>query len=147
MINNFKETVQAMSAKEIIMAMVDGLKDPVTKIDMYTYGEVKNGICYGCAATNVICKIGEISEEEFLEVEPDTSMLAFGRSSEDRGFLDRFEEAINSLRKGNIDSYNLRAKGIGIATIKYGIQELPRLENDYTGWELMKYVELANLQA
>ena len=68
MINNFKEKVQAMSAKEIIMAMVEGLRNPVTKIHMGTYGKVEGDVCYGCAATNAICKIGKISLDEFLKV-------------------------------------------------------------------------------
>jgi len=148
MINNFKEKVQAMSAKEIIMVVVEGLRNPVTKIDMGTYGEVDDGVCYGCAATNAICKIGKISLDEFLKVEPLNSMKRFAKNLDHRDFIVMFETAIDHLRTGNIEAYNVCANEISIATISipYGFR-LPYLENGYTEEDLQKYVELANLQA
>lgn len=147
MIQNFKEKVQSMTAKEIIMVMVEGLRNPVTEIDIHSFGDVRDGICYGCAATNVICKIGNINEEEFLEVKPEGTMLYFGKSEGEREFLDKFENAINSLRRGSICVYNMRAGDIGIATIEDGKYGLPELSNDYTEEQLERYVELANTQA
>jgi hypothetical protein len=35
---SFDEKVRSMSAKEIIMAMVNGLKNPAVKVDMGSFG-------------------------------------------------------------------------------------------------------------
>ena len=40
----FKQKVQSMTAKEIIMAMVEGLKNPVVKVDTGTFGEERDGV-------------------------------------------------------------------------------------------------------
>ena len=147
MINNFKEKVQAMSAKEIIMAMVEGLRNPVTKINMGTYGEVDDGVCYGCAATNAICKIGKISLDEFLKIDPCNSMQGFTKNLDDRKFIDYFENAINYLRRNYIREYNAYADIIGIAKIVITDGHiLPYLDDGYTEEDLQKYVKLANLQ-
>lgn len=147
MINNFKEKVQAMSAKEIIMTMVEGLRNPVTKINMSTYAKVHGNVCYGCAATNAICKIGKISLDDFLKVEPYNSMQTFAKNLDHRKFIVMFETAIDYLRTGNIINYNVYANEISIAKIVIpdGFK-LPILENGYTEEDLQKYVELANLQ-
>lgn len=68
---NFKQKVQSMTAKEIIMAMVESLiPPPLIKVDMGTFGTTEitkpatkflgwtlrkaESICFGCAATNTI---------------------------------------------------------------------------------------------
>jgi len=56
----FRQQVLSMTAGEIIMSMVKGLEKPVTKIDMDTYGQTRDGVCYGCAATNTVCKIAKV---------------------------------------------------------------------------------------
>ena len=146
MINNFEEKVQSMTAKEIIMAMVQSLRNPLTKIDMGTFGNVKGGVCYGCAATNFICNVGKITLEEFILVEPDESMMGFANNKYDMEFLSAFEESIDRLRVGSIYSYNYYARKYGYATIEDNGIELPVLRNDFSEEDLEKYVELAMCQ-
>jgi len=141
----FEEKVRAMSAKEIIMAMVEGLRNPVVKVNMYTFGESHiDGTCYGCAATNAICKISGL-------VFTNNSIGSMAYRSRyigcDFDFLDCFESAIDSLRCGNLDYYNECADVINIAKILNPNNiYLPVLDNYYTPEQLDIYVQLANDQ-
>lgn len=149
----FKEKVQAMSAKEIIMAMIEGLRNPITHINMGTYGDIINGICYGCAATNTICNIANLDIDYLYNNKPKGTMaLIFSEKptkyieyDEGESFLNYFESAINSLREGDIGSYNFYAKDINISLIEPN-EPLPYLNNSYTEEELLEYVKLANFQ-
>lgn len=155
----FEEKVRSMTAKEIIMAMVDSLTHPpIVNIDMSTYGYYgfidrkflgiklgKKKVCFGCAATNTIC---QISGKKFT---PNLIAIRSKRAefiNSDRTFLLNFEEAINSLRCGYVSGYNIIAKHkCNIATIFiYENIYLPRLENDYTNKDLEPYIQLANAQ-
>src|SRR5690606_32735940 len=95
----FEKKVKSMTAHDIIMAMVEGLRNPRTKIDMRTFGKMEEGICYGCAATNAVLHIMEAKDEEvvghILECENETY----------DDFLFRFERAIDYLRGGDVDNY------------------------------------------
>jgi len=52
------EKIKSMTAKEHIMNMVEGLRNPMTVINMDTFGEKReDGVCFGCAATNSICRL------------------------------------------------------------------------------------------
>lgn len=149
----FKEKVQSMTAKEIIMNMVEGLKNPTVKIDMYTFGVFRGGICYGCAATNAICRllggfeenVHYIKENEIADL-VEVKWLSNERSSIlELSFLARFELAIDDLRFGWISHYNTIAKEEGFATIIHK-GNLPQLNTrDYLN-HLGAYIELANLQ-
>lgn len=144
---DFKEIVQAMSAKEIIMAMVEGLRNPYTKINMDTYGyKTYEGVCFGCAATNTVCRI--IGYLPALPMQDQVVERGFSSStiSEDQGFIMVFEYAIDELRRGDIFSYNGYAEREGFATIKNIGPELPMLRDNYTEADLLPYIELANSQ-
>lgn len=134
--------IKDMSAKEIILAMIDGLENPVMKVDMNTFGEKKEGVCYGCAATNAICKLGGF--------EPSKEMALYGSRtySDNSYFLVAFEAAIDRLRRGCVISYNNIAIEDGFATIKELETELPAITNqNYQDPEVLKaYRELANAQ-
>lgn len=109
MTDTFKEKVRSMTAKEIIMAMVNGLKKEHVKVDMSTYGDFSevSGICYGCAATNAVCEIsGVVFTGEHVLSENHYWFL-----KTDGTFLELFETAIDSLRLGQINRYNDRAEG------------------------------------
>lgn len=148
---SFEEIVRAMSAKEIIMAMVNGLKNPSTKINMDTFGYSKHNwfthgfglkpICHGCAATNAICQIAGV------KFTPDDIAETWTRSSAINSsitFLNLFESAIDELRKGNIFQYNLLASRGKFAKIKNVTEiSLPRLENNFSKKQLKVYEELA----
>ena len=137
-LNKFEQIVKSMTAKQIIMAMVDGLRKPSCKIDMSTFGSVRGGICFGCAATNTISKICEI---DYLDV---STAVQLGNATD---FLIRFECAIDQLRCGNVYDYNHLALSYGFSTIKE-VEDLylPCLSNNYTEEDLKAYEKLAELQ-
>lgn len=156
---NFKETVQGMSAGEIIMAMVNGLKKPYLNIAMYTFGQVDYDEedekappkCFGCAATNAICNIIDqpIPAEYLGNRESRREFLHINSSEENqRLFLSHFENSIDSLRHGDIQGYNSYAKAGGFSRIIIGGFEdsLPWLENDFTADELAVFEKLAAFQ-
>lgn len=146
---NFKQTVQSMTASEIIMAMVRGLRRKWVRINFAKFGELKRGICFGCAATNTIC---EIMQQAFPPgfIEYRGSRAYFLKT--DYEFLDRFEGSINILRWGYVIEYNASARIGGFKEIdkilwerwmaKHG--ELPRLDNEYfTKAKLIPYENFA----
>ena len=143
-----------MTAKEIIMAMVEGLRNPVAKIYMQSFGTICIGVCYGCAATNAICKIMGIESNEALKeiVQPKMKGTTDFRAplfveAKDPLFLESFECAIDDLREANIQGYNRIAERLGIAKINDSqIHYLPYLHNDYTETDLKEYVKLAESQ-
>jgi hypothetical protein len=139
----FEQKVRAMSAKEIIMAMVNGLRKQNVIIKMSTYGHYDFGYCYGCAATNTIC---EISGIKFNGSEIDNPVSRAKHIKTNPIFLDNFEAAIDQLREGIISGYNYYAKKIGIATINGTDFDLPRLETSDYLENLHYYERLAELQ-
>ena len=89
---NFEETVRAMSMKEIIMAMVNGLRNPHVKVVMSSFGHMKDGICFGCAATNTVCEItGKTYDEGVIEYATDRAKFMNCTYI----FLHKFESAID----------------------------------------------------
>lgn len=138
---NIERKIKSMTAKEIIMAMVDGLMNPVTKIDMYNFGSYEDGICYGCAATNAICRIGMLDPEEELQ------RMGGPKYRNYSDLISGFEDAIDELRNGHINSYNHFAQEYGFATIKTST-ELPEIDNDnYQDPKVIQdYIDLANAQ-
>jgi hypothetical protein len=153
--STFEEKVRSMTAKEIIMAMVEGLvRPPTINVDMGTFGETRKPkhllgflmkpICYGCAATNTICKIAGIKFTTSNIGEAYTRAAAINAETQ---FLLRFERAIDALRSGEIFTYNSYARQIEIATIEQQPDfDLPRLHNDYRNRDLVAYRKLAELQ-
>ena len=142
---NLKEEVLKMSAKEIILTMVESLRHPSIKIDMDSFGQYNNeGVCFGCASTNFICKVTEYT---FTESDITGTLARSAAINEDLNFLGSFEIAIDNLRSGHVEDYNHFATKIGIAEIKE-VEDiiLPDLNDDYTEEELLVYVELANAQ-
>lgn len=151
----FEEKVKSMSAKEIITAMVDSLvRPPIVNVDMSTYGDAYQKkflgfipygkpVCFGCAATNTICKIAGITftPENIIDVSKRAEAVGV-----DWGFLEVFEIAINSLRIGDISDYNYRARANGFAEIKSSYASLPVLNDNYTNSDLDKYRNLAKIQ-
>ena len=69
------------------------------ELDMFTFGKVKEGICYGCAATAAIQEIAqiELTQENISMISQRAKALSF-----DLKELYRFEHAINDARVGNI---------------------------------------------
>lgn len=146
--SKFIEKVKSMSGKEIVLAMVDGLKNPVMKVDMDTFGSKEKGVCYGCAATNFICKVGGFDPSEAIAFH--VGGESFRRSwaapfTQEAGYVNAFEDAIDSLRKGGISSYNAQAVALGLAILPEN-WDLPSIENDnYQDLEVLQvYIDYAN---
>jgi hypothetical protein len=145
-----EKKVKTMSAHDIIMAMVEGLRSPRTRIDMHSFGYImRGGVCYGCAATNAILHIMEAKEYEVADHIRDRvpiDYLAFIMCKVD-SFLNTFELAIDLLRCGCVAQYNQYAADFGIAQITpMPGQKLPWLYNDYTEDQLQEYEKLAKYQ-
>ncbi len=145
----FDDVVKSMSAKEIIMAMVNSLiPPPAITVDMGSFGHFymkdNEPVCYGCAATNTICKIsGKVFTSEYIS--RTGSRALFVNASFD--FLDYFEQAIDYLRQGLINNYNVYAKHVKIALISNPDNlSLPALKDDYTKEDLDAYIKLADTQ-
>lgn len=147
---SFEDKVRAMSAKEIIMSMVDGLMHPTTRVNMSTYGYSYRFLgvnikCYGCAATNTILKIGGIKYKHLIaDINSKSSRAKLMDTS--YTFLDRFESAIDYLRLGMVKEYNLVALEIGISKINKGNRGLPELHTYTYKEDLHDYIQLANAQ-
>lgn len=150
---DFKEKVQSMSSDEIIMAMVEGIRNPQVNLDMGTFGDVvttssffglfKKETCYGCAATNTICQISGVKlNTQTIDSDWKRSKAVNSPTS----FLRYFEYAINELRKGRVGLYNNYARDLGFARIKTRDISLPLLDNDFTESDLNKYIALAQAE-
>jgi len=140
----FRQQVLSMTAGEIIMAMVKGLEKPVTEINMTTFGESSGNICYGCAATNAVCKISKI------KFKPETIFPAYKRADavkSTKNFLQIFECAIDNLRRGDISGYNKTAARGKFRRIQNPKKiYLTYLYGDYSQQDLISYKQLAKHQ-
>ena len=143
-----------MSAKEIIMNMVEGLKNPLVKIDMVSYGHIcdDSNICYGCAATASIARLkGSIEVgKDYLIDDLNLVWIEKTLSLELSKFVINFEYAIDHLRTGNVDGYNNIAIDYGFALIVFKktktFNTLPVLNTDTYLDNLEPYIKLANKQ-
>ena len=124
----FENKVKSMSIKEIVLAMVEGLRNPKTdKVDISSWGEVSEGLCIGCAATNCILLLSESEAREEISIE--------GRSWRNGpNFLIAFEDAINYLRQRALNSYNRIASKNGFATLSEESKVLIRRYADVHGY-------------
>lgn len=141
---NFEQTVKNMSAKEIILSLIEGLKNPVIKIQMKSFGFYNPTInsSSGGAVTNMICMIsGEVFNNHQINLrESRAKSLKVSNF-----FLFHFEIAIDCLRMGEIKNYNYLAGKIGLVQIIKS-KDLPCLRDGFTKADLQHYVELANAQ-
>lgn len=151
----FEEKARSMRMSEIVTAMVEGLEKPAIKIDMNYFGVVrtvssffgllKKETCFGCAATNIICKI---SNKVFTKGNIRTTSTRADFIDSEDSFLILFESAIDELRKGNINNYNVQALKIKIALVPDDVRTLyfrtlPILRTDYTKEHLQTYRDFA----
>lgn len=142
----FEEKVKAMSAKQIIETMIEAVKNPVVKLDFDDFGSASSGKCYGCAATNTLCKISGV---KFTVKSVNTVRDRAEAVNGERDFVNSFENAIDSLRCGNVTSYNRIAEIRGFAQIAYDKEvdgALPLLGNHNYLKNLEPYVRLAAKQ-
>lgn len=88
---------------DIVDTMIRGLKNEWVKIDMDTFGSERNGVCFGCAATNTLC---ELMQQPFStnDIEEDRRHEIFNYGITYRDFT-IFERAINYLRLGYLSEF------------------------------------------
>lgn len=125
---NFEQKVRSLKNYEIVELMVESLKNPVCEVDMGSFGRYENGICFGCAATQLV---QHLSGVKFTS----NSILSPRNRSQfmkcDYFFLLTFEKAIDALRVGDTSFYNLCAREINIERIPSDYPyELPPLFTD-----------------
>ena len=139
------ELIRSMTAKEIIMNMVESLLNPEIKTAMYTFGyKDENGIYYGCAATASLCNL----RNEWYSKE----QIVLGNFGSEYVFLRLFSHAINHLRCGDISGYNEVARSEKFAVIKNTLSNkdedynLPRLYTNYKKTDLDVFIALAMTQ-
>lgn len=150
---NFKEKLKSMTAKDLILLMVESLLEPLTdSVDMnYFGGYISNptdsgGVkCFGCAATNTllaICKSDLVKEDRCVEGRSYAARIIGVHET----YLYEFEKAMDLLRQGDIIGYNLERT----AEMPYieSILDLhvPPLNSNYGPSDLQFYVDLAEAQ-
>lgn len=140
----FEDRIKGMTAKEVVMSMVNGLRDPQTKINMDTFGKVESGICFGCAATNAVCNLMGFKTGDL----PELLDGGFGKSNiGNKNFVRNFESAINYLRIGNLYGCNKLLEEIKLPPIKNPNNlKLPWLFSHFNEKQLKVYEQLANDQ-
>lgn len=153
--------IRSLTPKQVIMSMVEGLKNPKTKISMSTFGYQEGGVCYGCAATNTLCQIFDIQNPVgWLPVVNDSEVL--DSCSITPGFrlsapklyeitedIRLFEYAVDYLRRGDLLFANFSLSKLDINPIRYSNElesALPRLTDSYTLEDLEPYIRLAEFQ-
>lgn len=161
----FEEKVRSMSIKEILMAMIESYKNPFHEVNIWTYGQVTKRtrfkglklfgfqiipriykeVLQGCAATNTVCYIAGKPFTNRTIVNSETRAEALGCS---KHFLEQFEMAINSLRQGDFQHYNIDVSEIYLpqVPVKYSdIRLAPLMGNTKDDEQLIaQYTNFAN---
>lgn len=125
-----KQKLESMKPSDLILLMVDGLQNPVTdKVDMDTYGRItiekyffglyNRKFCVGCAATNTLIKLCDMSKRDFIKIGFDQKNSIDWERMSGKYDLDvnRFESAIDTLRKGIIPRYNRIISEVGFRNL------------------------------
>ena len=139
----FEDKVKAMTIKEIFLLMVESLRNPAIPIHMDVFGAQSFGVCYGCAATNIVCKMmGKDYKDNPDAIEHRTDRSIY--MGIEQFFLKHFENSIDFLRQGKLEAYNLWAIEIGLPLIpgEYLGYFLPDLDKDLDLVD--KYEDFAN---
>lgn len=140
---SFEEKVRSLSAREMVMTMVEGLEKPAVEVDMATFGTADGGKCFGCAATNAICLIsGHVFGADEIRGTGSRGIAI----NTDWDFLSDFEAAIDRLRRGRVAGYNLYASYGGFVQLKEPDYELPVLTTENYRDHLDAYRKFAEEQ-
>ena len=139
---NFEEKVRSLKASELVLAMVEGLENHKYEVDMDTFGRTREGVCYGCAATNAIAQLAGKAPRFAFKVPSERTWAKAIKGSEE--FIRTLEFAFNNLRFGDLSVFNGYAKLIQVKEIPvaYG-ESLPGLENNNWHEGLPAYRKLA----
>jgi len=140
---NLKEELEKMTGKDVVLAMVRGLEKEHVKVDMTSFGISDEGVCFGCAATNAICEITE-SKFDLTNIDYRDKRSAYLKVG--TRLLYSLEDALDSLRFGNINSYNRTIERLGFLNLLLPIprMKLPYLTTGNYKENLIHYVNYAN---
>ena len=106
--------IASLKASDVLQAMVTGLlksdSDPLFRVNMGTYGEVKHEICYGCCSTLVLAEMfgkGKLASEIMLGYSNDSGFTDTPLSQvfELESFstnLKKLERVVNNARSGYV---------------------------------------------
>jgi hypothetical protein len=147
-LKKFRNTVTGMSAVDLLKVLKEVLINPVTELDMDTFGNITNGVCYGCLATNAICKIANISVD-MLRYKDDvfyydtecriTTRMKSGNPELKKGtritdleYLSIFENYIDDIRRLNFRNMYEYNKRLGIERINFGNMNLSSNKIEFT---------------
>lgn len=118
---NFTDKVCAMTATELIMAMVSGLRNKHINLDMSIVAQIRDQKKYGDATTSTTIEILGYDPFNWDKITDKTqrkwAIYSSGCTSKDDWFYENYENAINLLRSGNIVQYNDRARIVGMPEI------------------------------
>ena len=122
---NFEEKVRSLSFKQILGYLIEGLENPDYEIDMHQFAKVNKKICYVCAATSAISKMGNvifpIEKIEYSEFRSDLLNCSIS-------FFWDFETALDKLREGDLINYNLMADELNFSKAPFYDKLLPKLD-------------------
>ena len=138
------EQIKNRSVADTIRAMCDAAENPTTKLDADTFGWVKNGEKCGCFALN----LAERDLERILtNDEIETWELRAEVFGVDLDWFENYQDAINSLRQGDLANYNCFANHAGLQRIPDAFldYELPVLKTDFTPAQIEEYRKFADV--
>lgn len=148
------------SMSDVILTLVNGVKNEWVKMDSQNYGYVKKKtllgitigrVCYGCMATNALCELmGEpFKHDEISDRKKRAKKLNFGITLYQ---LEVFEHSLDYLRRGYLKKFSLQLAQIS-EVFKFDLEEsqevlcnypkhLPEM-NDINLLQLKEYEKLA----
>lgn len=141
-------TILNIKPSEAVFAMVEGLKyyreQENFKIKMSSYGEVKDKVCFGCAAT---CAVQYLYKHNFTLEEIGSLTNQANALNLDKRELCNLEIAIEDLRSGCPLFFLLNFMGRDAASdvmSTYLYPTPPSLNDDFTDDQLDHYLHFAN---
>ena len=139
---NFEDKVRSLKASELVLAMVEGLENHKYEVDMETFGTTREGVCYGCAATNAIARISGKSPRFTSHISSERTWSKATKATKE--FIRTLEFAFNTLRWGDLSVFNEYANIIQVKEIPVAYGEgLPALHNRTWQEDLPAYRKLA----
>jgi hypothetical protein len=138
-LKKFRNTVTGISAVDLLKVLKEVLINPVTELDMDTFGNITNGVCYGCLATNAICKIANISVDMLRYKDDvfyyDTECRITTRTISSNPYLEYltiFENYIDDIRRLRFKNMHAYSKALDIESINFGNMNISSNKIEFT---------------
>lgn len=99
------------SFSDYVQNMINGLRREWVRVDMLTFGANRDGVCFGCAATNALCELmGRPFSINTID-NLDDRAIEFNEGITQHD-LSRFESSVNDLRAGYLNYCLLKLRDI-----------------------------------